>query len=52
MDFEHSERAKKYIERVSAFIDERIVPNHATYQAQLAHEADFASGESPRSWRS
>jgi hypothetical protein len=45
MDFEHSERARGYIERVQRFIDERVVPNERKYQDQLAHEPDY------RKWR-
>ncbi|MBM4362185.1 MAG: acyl-CoA dehydrogenase family protein [Deltaproteobacteria bacterium] len=45
MDFEHSERARGYIERVKRFIDERVVPNEATYRSQLVGSDDF------RKWR-
>ena len=45
MDFSHSPKAQEYIARVDAFIDERILPNEATYFSQLAHSDDF------RTWR-
>ena len=45
MDFEHSERAQLYIDRVERFIRERVLPNEATYFSQLAHTDDF------RQWR-
>lgn len=47
MDFEHSERAKQYIERVEAFINERIIPNEQTYQDQLVRSADFRKWKIP-----
>ena len=31
MDFEHSERAQLYIDRVERFVRERVLPNEATY---------------------
>jgi hypothetical protein len=45
MDFEHSERAKTYIEQVDRFVRERVVPNEQTYFEQLAHTNDW------RKWR-
>ncbi|MDD9935786.1 MAG: acyl-CoA dehydrogenase family protein [Myxococcales bacterium] len=45
MDFEHSERARGYIERVRRFIDEKVRPAEATYEAQLVGSSDF------RQWR-
>ena len=45
MDFEHSERARQYAERVERFIRERILPSEAEYYAGLAHSSDF------RQWR-
>jgi len=45
IDFEHSDKAKGYIERVSRFIDERVIPNEQTYFGQLGHDPDF------RKWR-
>ncbi len=45
MDFEHSERAKLYIDQVGRFVRERIVPNQALYHQQLSHDPDF------RRWR-
>jgi alkylation response protein AidB-like acyl-CoA dehydrogenase len=47
MDFEHSEKAQKYIERVRKFIDERIVPSEATYQSQLVGTNDFTKWRIP-----
>ncbi|HEX2678693.1 MAG TPA: acyl-CoA dehydrogenase family protein [Polyangiales bacterium] len=45
MDFEHSERAQRYITQVERFVRERILPNEALYQQQLSHSDDF------RKWR-
>lgn len=45
MDFEHSERAQRYMDLVGRFVRERVVPNEDTYVAQLAHTADW------RQWR-
>jgi alkylation response protein AidB-like acyl-CoA dehydrogenase len=45
MDFDHSERAKDHIARVGRFIEERVLPNEAAYDAQLTHDNDF------RKWR-
>jgi acyl-CoA dehydrogenase len=45
MDFEHSDRAKAYIEQVERFVRERIVPHERTYFEQLAHTNDW------RQWR-
>ena len=45
MDFEHSPRAKEYIQRVSRFIDKRVLPSEATYQSQLVGSNDW------RQWR-
>jgi acyl-CoA dehydrogenase len=45
MDFEHSDRAKGYIERVERFLRERIVPSEKAYFEGLVHSADF------RQWR-
>src|SRR6266850_796619 len=36
MDFEHSDRVKKYLEQIQAFIDAHIVPNEPTYAQQVA----------------
>jgi alkylation response protein AidB-like acyl-CoA dehydrogenase len=47
MDFEHSERAQKYIERVRRFIDERIIPSEATYAAQLVKSDDYRQWKIP-----
>jgi alkylation response protein AidB-like acyl-CoA dehydrogenase len=45
MDFEHSDRAKGYIERVERFVRERIVPSEKAYFEGLVHSDDF------RQWR-
>lgn len=45
MDFEHSERAKIYMEQVERFVRERVIPNEQTYIDQLAHTEDW------RQWR-
>jgi acyl-CoA dehydrogenase len=45
MDFEHSERARAYLEQVERFVRERVRPNEATYVSQLVHTADW------RAWR-
>ncbi len=45
MDFEHSERARTYVEQVERFVRERVVPNESTYAAQLTHSDDW------RQWR-
>src|SRR5262249_38980271 len=45
MDFELSERAQQYSVQVERFVRERVLPNEATYVAQLAHSDDW------RRWR-
>jgi alkylation response protein AidB-like acyl-CoA dehydrogenase len=45
MDFEHSERARHYIEHVGRFVRDRIAPNEHLYFEQLAHTGDW------RRWR-
>lgn len=45
MDFEHSEKAKHYMERVRRFLDDHIIPAERTYFAELVHTDDF------RKWR-
>jgi alkylation response protein AidB-like acyl-CoA dehydrogenase len=45
MDFEHSDRAKGYIERVDRFVRERILPSEKAYFDSLTHSPDF------RQWR-
>ena len=45
MDFEHSERTRIVMEQVERFVRERIVPNEATYRAQLTGSDDW------RQWR-
>jgi alkylation response protein AidB-like acyl-CoA dehydrogenase len=45
MDFEHSERAKTYIERVDRFVRDKILPNEKTYFESLVKSPDY------RQWR-
>jgi alkylation response protein AidB-like acyl-CoA dehydrogenase len=45
MDFEHSERAQRYMEVVERFVRERILPNERSYWDQLVHTNDW------RQWR-
>ena len=45
MDFEHSARAQDYIQHVERFTRERVLPNEATFFAQLVHSDDW------RRWR-
>jgi hypothetical protein len=45
MDFEHSERARGYIDEVERFMRERIIPNQQKYYEQLARTDDW------RQWR-
>jgi acyl-CoA dehydrogenase len=45
MDFEHSPRTQQLSAAVDRFIRERILPNEALYEQQLAHNADY------RAWR-
>jgi hypothetical protein len=45
MDFEHSERAQRYMNHVERFVRERIVPNEQTYVAELVRTDDW------RRWR-
>ncbi len=45
MDFEHSERARDYIEHVDRFVRKRVIPNEQTYLDQLAGTDDW------RQWR-
>src|SRR5512139_3163938 len=45
MDFEHSEKARLYIEQVERFVRERVIPNEQTYWDQLGHTDDW------RQWR-
>jgi alkylation response protein AidB-like acyl-CoA dehydrogenase len=47
MDFEHSERARLVMEQVERFVRERVVPNEATYQQQLAHTDDWERWQIP-----
>jgi len=41
MDFEHSERAQRYMDHVERFVRERIVPNEGTYLSQLVRTDDW-----------
>jgi len=45
MDFEHSEKARTYVEHVDRFVRERVLPNEKAYYDGLTHSADF------RQWR-
>src|SRR5262245_33245828 len=45
MDFEHSERARHYVDQVERFMRERILPNQQNYYDQLVHTDDW------RRWR-
>ena len=45
MDFEHSERARAYIDQVERFVRERVLPSERTYFDQLVHTDDW------RQWR-
>lgn len=45
MDFEHSERARQYIDLGERFVRERVIPNERTYYEQLVHTDDW------RRWR-
>jgi acyl-CoA dehydrogenase len=47
MDFEHSPRAREYIQRVETFINDRIIPNEATYQSQLVGSVDYRDWKIP-----
>src|SRR5687767_8081433 len=47
MDFDHSERAQKYIRRVEAFLKDRILPNEQTYYDQLGGSPDFRQWKIP-----
>jgi acyl-CoA dehydrogenase len=47
MDFEHSERARTYIERVDRFVRERVLPSEKTYFDSLVHSPDFRQWKIP-----
>ncbi len=47
MDFEHSERARQVMAQVQRFVDERIVPNEATYHDQLVGSDDWKEWKIP-----
>ena len=40
MNFELTDRAKEYLERVNAFMDERIYPTEPFYEAQMHESGD------------
>ncbi|MEO8604909.1 MAG: acyl-CoA dehydrogenase family protein [bacterium] len=48
MDFEHSERAKQYVDLVDRFVRERVRPNEQTYYDQLVHTDDWRQWRIPR----
>ena len=45
MDFEHSEKAKSYIELAERFVREKVRPAEAVYDSQLSGNEDW------RKWR-
>jgi len=45
MDFDHSERAQRYIAQVDGFVRERVLPSEPKYFEQLTRSPDF------RAWR-
>jgi hypothetical protein len=45
MDFEHSERARRYMDHVDRFVRERVVPSEPVYLGQLVRTDDW------RRWR-
>jgi acyl-CoA dehydrogenase len=45
MDFEHSERARHYADKVDEFVKRRIIPNEQRYYDELVHSSDY------RTWR-
>ncbi|MET0384933.1 MAG: acyl-CoA dehydrogenase family protein [Polyangiales bacterium] len=47
MDFDHSPRAQELIALAERFIRERVVPNEAVYESQLAHSLDFKQWKIP-----
>lgn len=54
MDFEPSERAKDYLERVKRFMSEHILPAEARYHEELratAQGGDWKTWRVPPSWR-
>ena len=42
MDFEYSEKVKKYEEKLHAFMEEYIYPNEAVYEGQINNEDPFS----------
>jgi alkylation response protein AidB-like acyl-CoA dehydrogenase len=47
MDFEHSERARTYMEQVERFIAGRVLPNEQTYLDQLVRSQDWTEWRIP-----
>jgi len=47
VDFEHSERARIYIEQVERFVTERVVPNEPVYRDQLVGSDDWSAWRVP-----
>ncbi|MFT4571439.1 MAG: acyl-CoA dehydrogenase [Hyphomicrobiaceae bacterium] len=47
MDFQHSETCRGYIDLVTRFVHERIVPNEQTYNDQLVNTADWTQWRIP-----
>jgi hypothetical protein len=47
MDFDHSGRARPYIDQVERFVRERVVPHERTYWEQLAHTDDWTRWRIP-----
>ncbi len=45
MDFEHSERARDYLEHAERFVNKRVIPNEQVYLDQLSGSEDW------RQWR-
>jgi acyl-CoA dehydrogenase len=48
MDFEHSERARLYADKVAEFMQARVIPNEKTYYAQLSRSADYREWKIPK----
>ncbi|HEY2774845.1 MAG TPA: acyl-CoA dehydrogenase family protein [Candidatus Binatia bacterium] len=47
MDFEHSERARAYIDLAERFVRERVVPSEQTYVDQLSGSGDWRKWKVP-----
>jgi alkylation response protein AidB-like acyl-CoA dehydrogenase len=48
LDFAFSERTKDYIQRVSAFMQNSVLPSEKKYRAQLQHTSDWRQWKQPR----